>query len=128
MKIIAKKTGRFAHPTVSKPHHKFITGESYEVGVDVPDAIATNALKSGWAVDAGREPHGANWVSGAIMTGFDSLPPDTTNAQIIKMIVDGATSNKEAKEALEVWGKQNLGIDIDKRKSLENIIKELNNG
>jgi len=110
MKIIAKKTGRFAHPIVSKPHHKFIEGESYSVGIDVPDAIAKNALKSGWAVDANREPS------------------DTTNTQAIKMIVDGAASNKEAKDALEVWGKQNLGIDIDKRKSLKNLIKELNNG
>lgn len=40
-------------------------------------------------------------------------------------IVDNAANKTEAKAALEIWGKDNLGIDIDKRRSLETVTGDL---
>lgn len=40
-------------------------------------------------------------------------------------IVDNAVNKVDAKDDLEKWGKENLNVDINKRKKLEDIVAEL---
>jgi len=48
----------------------------------------------------------------------------STEETLLYLVAD-IKKNDDKKDALEDWGKENAGVDIDRRKSVKNIIKEL---
>ena len=53
------------------------------------------------------------------------IPLKLTTKGELQMIVANADTTKDAKLALESWGKENAGIDVNRAKSVKNIIRDI---
>jgi len=104
MKIEIKKNGRFAD---SAPHMPQVTVKAGEVRDDLSDYVASAVIRTGCGVEVAEKK------------------PDVDTEDILKQLADEAETTAEAKKALEAWGKENAGIDVNRTKSVKNIIKDI---
>ena len=111
MKIKAKKSGKWAvDGEPARPQVAMIDGREYtekQIPADMMEML----------VDKGF----ASWVDGP--EADDDNPGDGDGIRAtLQAIADGAEGKREAKDLLEKWGMDNLTYDVDKSKSLEDVI------
>jgi hypothetical protein len=58
-------------------------------------------------------------------TGQDDISPKEKQIRDILEAIRKTAGQLKAKESLEKWGKENLGVDVDRRKRAKEIIKDL---
>ena len=85
----------------------FVEGQTLEVGVDVPDAIAEDMLRCDYAVPKKGRPRIETKEEGT--TSSDAEPD-----------IDAMD-----KYALEIYARENLGIELDRRKTEKALRKQV---
>lgn len=120
------KRGLFSIDPVHGPVVKCAIGSED----DLPDKHALTLLEYGWAeavseaIDVSEEQTPEPVETVAIESDYDATPALSTIGAPWDMS-DWDTKAKDAKAILEQYGKDHFGIDIDRRKSVKNIIKQL---
>jgi len=135
-KYTAKKSGRWAQAQPHLPQFSMKKDKAYAES-DIPASLIDMLLSKSFITPFDKvvkvegattpmpvaEPHGANFISSAIMAGMKEDAP--TIEDTLNNIVDCAIDAEDAKIQLEEWAEENLKINVDRRKSVTTIIKEL---
>jgi hypothetical protein len=114
MKVKILKTAKWSVHPVHGPVIQFTKDSEFD-DTDYP-GLSDDLVKAGWAEAIGV----------GVNSHINTKPGEQPEVQLTDFhaMIEGMSS-KEAKNTLIQWGQIEFGIDIDKRKSIKKIIKEL---